>query len=168
MAGPRPRPTEVKRLGGTLRKDRTNPNEPQPARGSVCAPDWLKGEARWAWQQLSEMLGEDGTNVLTQQDRHALMMLCDAYQEYRAARRQVDEEGLMIHQGKYLIKHPVIQVYQDAWRRVRLMLVEFGLTPAARSKTSSPPKQPTDPLGELLARRKAAHEVEADETESEN
>jgi P27 family predicted phage terminase small subunit len=83
-------------------------------------------------------------------------LLCDAYHEYRVARRQVEHDGMMVVRltkaGMVRVKHPLIQVYQDAWRRVRLMLVEFGLTPASRSKTSSRPAEEADPLQELLKR----------------
>jgi P27 family predicted phage terminase small subunit len=156
MAGRRRKPTSAKVLAGTFRKDRANPGEPKPPRGHVTAPDWLKGEARWAWEQLAGQLGDAGTRVLSQQDRHALGLLCDAYHEYRVARRQVEHDGMMVVRltkaGMVRVKHPLIQVYQDAWRRVRLMLVEFGLTPASRSKTSSRPAEEADPLQELLKR----------------
>ena len=156
MAGRRPKPTKLKIVAGTFRKDRGNPKEPKPPTGRMCEPDWLKGEAIWAWRQLSELLGPQGTNVLRRQDRYALMLLCDAYQEYRDARRQVQREGRMIvvstKYGPSMSKHPLIAVAQDAWRRVRLMLVEFGLTPASVSKTSSQAADEVDPLQELLKR----------------
>ena len=156
MAGRRRKPTGAKVLAGTFRKDRANRGEPKPPRGHVTAPDWLKGEARWAWQQLSDMLGENGTNVLRKQDRYALALLCDAYREYRVTKRQVEHEGYTIVRvtkfGMARVNHPLIRVYADAWRRVRLMILEFGLTPAALSKTSAQPAETVDPIEELLKR----------------
>ncbi len=153
--GRRRKPTEIKVLEGTWRKDRANAAEPTPRRGKVSVPDWLKGEARWAFQQLAELLGDDGARVLTQQDRMALSMLCDAYRDYRVARRTVEKEGMQVPNtnGPGMIRHQLIPVYQKAWQLVMGALTEFGLTPAARSKTSARPAEPKDPLGELLNRR---------------
>lgn len=156
MAGRRRKPTSAKVLAGTFRKDRENPREPKPPHAHVSAPDWLKGEARWAWEQLASLLGENGTRVLAQQDRHELGLLCDAYREYRVARRHVEHDGMMVVRvtkaGMVRVRHPLISVYQDAWRRVRLALIDFGLNPSARSKTSSRPEEVADPLEELLKR----------------
>jgi len=120
-------------------------------------PDWLRGKALWAWRQLAEIMGDHGMKVLTRADRHALSLLCDAYGEYRDARKIVDKEGLVItvltEMGPLPRKHPAVAIYQDAWRRVRAMLIEFGLTPAARSKVETSDETVDDPLQELINRR---------------
>jgi len=159
MAGRRPLPTAAKVLKGTFRKDRANPQEPKPPTGRMCEPDWLKGQALWAWRQLSQMLGEQGMKVLTRADRHALMLLCDAYREYREARALVEKEGQVVtvftQTGTRPMAHPAVAISSDAWRRVRLMLVEFGLTPSARSKVKAEEPVAKDPLQELLDRSEA-------------
>lgn len=159
MAGRRPLPTAAKVLKGTFRKDRANPKEPKPPTGRMCEPDWLKGQGLWMWRQLAQLLGPKEMKVLSVADRHALMLLCDAYREYREARRTVEKEGQVIDvENKYgTVKavHPAVKIASDAWRRVRLMLVEFGLTPAARAKVNSEEKAEQDPLEELLERRDA-------------
>ena len=40
--------------------------------------------------------------------------------------------------AKVLKAHPAAQQSADAWRRIRMMLIEFGLTPASRSKLERP------------------------------
>ena len=39
---------------------------------------------------------------------------------------------------KVLKPHPAAAQSADAWRRIRMMLIELGLTPASRSKLERP------------------------------
>ena len=159
MAGRRPLPTAAKVLKGTFRRDRANPREPQPPTGRMCEPDWLKGQGLWMWRQLAQLLGPKEMRVLSRADRHALMLLCDSYREYREARATVEKEGQILDvenkYGSVKVVHPAVKIASDAWRRVRLMLVEFGLTPSARAKVNTEDEVPKDELEELLKRRDA-------------
>ena len=53
-AGRPKKPTNLKVLHGTYRKDRENPNEvfPDPA-ADIQAPEWLPKEARDKWSELA-------------------------------------------------------------------------------------------------------------------
>jgi P27 family predicted phage terminase small subunit len=42
----------------------------------------------------------------------------------------------------------------DAWKRIRAMLSEFGMTPASRSKVGASGPSEADPLEEFLKKRK--------------
>jgi phage terminase small subunit len=121
MSRPR-KPTELKRMQGTLRKSRQNPNEPTPIRGRPDPPDSLTPEARAVWPGLCDIL--DGIGVLTRADVFALHGLAEAYADMVEA-RQLCQDGQRGH-GRY----------SDADRRFLAYLRVFGLTPADRSKVS--------------------------------
>ena len=54
-----------------------------------------------------------------------------------------------------LIKaHPAAVMKSDAWKRIRAMLSEFGMTPASRSKVGVNGPAEADPLEEFLKKRK--------------
>ena len=77
--------------------------------------------------------------VLTEADGFALERLCDCYSEILALRELVDANGRTYEatstQGELVIKaNPAVAMLADADRRFKSYLVEFGLTPAARSK----------------------------------
>ena len=97
-------------------------------------------------------------DVLTLADRKALELLVSAYAEWRDCRDTVRLEGAFFDShtaaGSPTIKaHPAVAAAADAWRRVRSMLVEFGLTPAARSKVSAAEAAVADPFDEWRNRR---------------
>ncbi len=50
--------------------------------------------------------------------------------------------------------HPAAVMKADAWKRIRAMLSEFGMTPASRSKVGAKGPAEADPLEEFLKKRK--------------
>lgn len=88
--------------------------------------------------------------VMTGADPVALGLLCDALADYMAARDVVRKKGTTYETegdaGTMLRQRPEVYIAADAWRRAKLMLTEFGLTPASRAKVSAADVGPTDPL----------------------
>lgn len=153
MPNPR-KPTALKVLHGTNRKDRANPAEPKAGmlRADAPPPDWLSERGREAWTDLLPLLR--GMKVATVADPTALALLCDALAEYVEARSVVAEQGAIYWtRGKVEMQrtHPAVAIAQDAWRRAKTMLSEFGLTPAARSRVSSASGEEQDPLAKWAA-----------------
>ncbi|MGC3891273.1 phage terminase small subunit P27 family [Pseudomonas urmiensis] len=137
MAGRRPTPTELKLVRGNPGKRAINKKEPQPARRIPSAPAHLTNEAQVAWGRLTVLL--DRMGVLTEADGFALERLCDCYAEILALREMVDFQGRTYEttstQGELVLKaNPAVAMLADVDRRFKSYLVEFGLTPAARSK----------------------------------
>lgn len=137
MAGRRPTPTELKLVRGNPGKRAINKNEPKPARRIPSAPVHLTNEAQVAWGRLTVLL--DRMGVLTEADGFALERLCDCYAEILALRELVDLQGRTYEttstQGELVLKaNPAVAMLADVDRRFKSYLVEFGLTPAARSK----------------------------------
>lgn len=144
------KPTRLKVLEGTTRKDRANPAEPKPppARAREAAPRWLRPTSRPWWNRLRPLLVQ--MQVLTGADPVALGLLCDALADYMSARAIVERKGRTYETegeaGLMVRQRPEVAIAADAWRRAKLMMTEFGLTPASRAKVSAADVGPTDPL----------------------
>ena len=107
-------------------------------------PSYLPAKARTAFKKLREILTR--MKVLTEADEHALIMLADAWNDYRDAQRILANEGSTYDSwteggAPMKRKHPMVSIRNDAWRRVQSMMSEFGLTPASRTNVSSALKQ---------------------------
>jgi P27 family predicted phage terminase small subunit len=156
MATPKPQPTEFKKLKGTLQKCRTNKHEPKVKVMKTSAPAWLSPTAKEAYQELSELLVD--MKVLAASDRTALAMLCDAYAEYREARDFIKEKGMTYittsEGGAMHRAYPQVAIASDAYKRVRSMMTEFGLTPSSRSKVAAQGEEVKDPFEEFLNAKK--------------
>lgn len=153
MGAPR-KPTPLKVLHGTNRKDRANPKEPKPADlpKDATPPEWLTTRGKEAWTDILPILR--GLGVMTVADPVALALLCDALAEYVDARAVVRVEGATYWtEGKstMLRARPEVTIASDAWRRAKVMLTEFGLTPASRARVSGAAPGEEDPLEKWAA-----------------
>jgi P27 family predicted phage terminase small subunit len=144
--GRRPKPTVIKILQGNPGKRPLGRREPQPPLGVPPCPRHLRGLARVAWHRIGKQLARMG--VATTVDQDALELLVRAYAEYCRAQAVVDRRGdtytIQTASGRVHRARPEVAIAQDAWRRARLMLIEFGLTPAARARVElDPPTEDT-------------------------
>jgi P27 family predicted phage terminase small subunit len=86
--------------------------------------------------------------VLSEADGEALALAADALADYVQARKVIEKQGhsyeATTEAGAIIVrKRPEVTIASDAWKRARLMLLEFGLTPAARGKVKAVPvRQP--------------------------
>lgn len=155
MAGRRPKPTVLKLVEGNPGKRAINKREPKPRRETPSCPAHLKDGAKVAWGRLSVLLERMG--VLTEADGFALERVCGCYAELLAYESLVDRDGATYSTtstaGETVIKaNPAVSMLADADRRFKSYLVEFGLTPAARSKVHATPDddKKADPLQEFF------------------
>ena len=137
MPGRRPKPTHLKIVSGNPGKRAINKREPQPRREIPSCPAHLGDASKVAWGRLVEML--DRIGILTEGDALALERLCDCYADILACRELVERDGrtytTTTAQGDTLIKgNPAVTQLRAADAQFKSYLVEFGLTPAARSK----------------------------------
>jgi P27 family predicted phage terminase small subunit len=82
--------------------------------------------------------------VLTEADGEALALAADALADYVTARGVIQKKGhtyeTKTEAGAVMVRpRPEVSIASDAWKRARLMLLEFGLTPAARGKVKAVP-----------------------------
>jgi len=141
MAGRKPIPTRMKILRGNPGKRALPANEPRPTAGIPKMPSKLSSRARRAWRSIGPEL--DRMGVLTVADGTALELLCDAYAEWKDARQVVIVDGATYEtvskHGKMTRTRPEVAIAADAWRRIAVMLREFGLTPSSRTKVEAAP-----------------------------
>ncbi len=138
MRGRKPTPTPLKLVTGNRGRRPLNGREPQPARKRPRAPAHLSERARKAWRHVVNLL--DRMGVLTEADAVAVEMMVEAYAEVVAARTELKTFGSLYYEttnqrgGVMRRAHPAVAVLQDADRRVRSWLAEFGMTASARTR----------------------------------
>ena len=155
MVGRRPKPTALKLVTGNAGKRALNKTEPKPRREIPSCPAHLDDSGKVAWGRLSVLL--DRMGVLTEADSFALERLCDCYADILACRILIERDGRTYETvdqgGNTLIKNnPAVNQLRAADSQFKSYLVEFGLTPAARSKVHAIPDDDDkkDPLKEFF------------------
>jgi P27 family predicted phage terminase small subunit len=149
MAGRRPTPSALKLVKGNPGKRPVNKREPRPAMEPPAKPSHLSPFAGEAWDRVAPELHRLG--LLTVVDGVALELLVCAYDDWRTAHDEVTDEGATYEtetaQGGRMVRtNPHVAIRADAWRRVKSILAEFGLTPASRAKIETAPADvATDP-----------------------
>lgn len=152
MAGRRPKPTHLKVVTGNPGKRKLNDKEPSPAREIPSPPEHLT-TGKSSLGKLTMLL--DGMGILTVADTLALERLCDIYADILQLRLTIADEGrtyTVQTDGGFLIKaNPAVAMLADADRRFKSYLVEFGLTPAARTKVKvDGGEKEEDPLNQFF------------------
>ncbi len=148
MAGRKKKPTHLKAVQGTTRKDRDNPNEPVPSTGVAVAPGNLSERGAELFASTSAIL--DGMGIATPDDVSALSLLAFRLDQIEQLQVLVEDGGYTYKTDAGLIKaNPAVGQLSDAMRHAQSLLAEFGLTPAARSKVSAGKKAEENPFAAL-------------------
>lgn len=155
MAGRRPKPTVLKLITGNPGKRAINRDEPNAGRITSGCPEHLHSSGKEAWNKLSVLL--DSMGVLTEADTFTLERLCDCYTDILECRILIEQDGrtytVIGSDGNAIIKHnPAVAQLRAADSQFKSYLVEFGLTPAARSKVKAEKitEDKTDPLAKFF------------------
>jgi P27 family predicted phage terminase small subunit len=121
-------------------------------------PAHLDERAKSEWQQIGGELLELG--MLARIDRAALAGYCVAYSRWANAEEQIGKSGEVLKSEKTgnPYPNPFIHIANRAMKQMKEFLIEFGMTPASRSKVRTPPaKDALDEFEELQQQgRKAA------------
>jgi P27 family predicted phage terminase small subunit len=142
--GPPPKPTAVKKLEGNPGKRRLPKDEPAPPAEEPSCPSWLTREAREEWARITPILRS--MRLLSSADEVTLAAYCQAAAELQLATRHLDEVGRYHDDSKQAMR-----AQRDAFARVKSFLQEFGLSPSARARLSTPAgKDEPDELGKLV------------------
>lgn len=147
--GPPPKPTAVKKMQGTLRKDRANPREPKPTvRGTrYHAPTWLSAEGREEWERLEQELRSLG--VLSELDLAAFAAVCSAVGLAKIAEAELRDALARPRKGSRLVGIAFeLGMARRCWREAVRLGAEFGLTPSSRSRVSGEGHAKMDELDE--------------------
>ena len=143
----RPRlPSAVKKARGTYAKSRAAQNEVTFPVTKLEPPDWLSKRALEEWHRVVPLLYS--VKVLTEPDLIALANYCSVVGVAIKAQEEVNRLGLFaakIHGSKMRRVNPLIKVAQEARTQALRYAIEFGLTPAARSRVmGQPAKSPSE------------------------
>lgn len=148
MARPR-KPNELKILQGNPGKRAIPKTKIKFASEKVAPTMELAGYALEYWRYIKPILEASG--VLTEADSTELTLLCQTWGKYREAFEQLHGEPLVVLSEKgTTYQNPLVGVcnaYRDA---VQKILIQFGMTPAARSAVSAKPDESDNPLAEFL------------------
>jgi len=125
-------------LAGTYRKDRHGGSTTaDPPKGRPTRPDTLKGEARAEWSRMIDRL--ETSKTLSPVDDAVLYRYCQLH-----ARAELLERGLSALRSPFYIDafgnprvHPGFAQLRAHDQVLRHYLVEFGLTPAARTRVKA-------------------------------
>lgn len=147
----RPRkPTHLKLLEGTFRKDRAPKREPKAPKGHPTPPSYLGRVAKAEWRRIIPLLAE--MQILSKADRSVIAAYCQAWQRLQEFERAIDEHGpTFVTEKGYVCQRPEVAMAHKQATLVRQLAAELGLTPAARSRIEVPEKEPPkDQTEELL------------------
>lgn len=149
--GPAPKPTHLKIIEGTFRKDRAPANEPKPKPYVPTCPRWLGHEAKAEWRRIVPELMQLG--LLTKIDRSALAAYCGAYEMWYEAKKSLDEAGTLVQvtESGYVAPRPEVGIINSALKTMKAFLAEFGMSPASRTRVNaeSSPTKTEDPWAEF-------------------
>lgn len=147
-----PKPTAQHKLEGTFRPDRAPAHPFTPELGAPARPEWLDAEGRREWDRVVPVLVKAG--VLAPVDGGRLADYCAAHALAVRASRKYQREGLMVR-PEYGPKatHPMIKIAREARAQANRLGIEFGLTPASRSRLAAPPPVVHDATAEFLGIR---------------
>ena len=150
----KPKPTVLRVLEGNPSKRPLPENEPKPAVGAPSAPKFLSEPARKHWRAVVRQLKK--ARVMTHLDADALALYCETYARWMDATADVQERGMLIEFEKEskaglvytaVEVNPHVSIASKAFDQLRLMMIEFGMTPSSRTKVStvSDGKKKADP-----------------------
>lgn len=143
MVGRKPKPTQLKIVTGNPGHRALNGSEPKSSVVHPKPPTFLSPEAKKGWKALSTWLADAG--ILTQLDTPALEVLCTFYARWKVAEQSVNKlmreaegkigGGLLIHSKKGVyIQNPLVGIANRASEGLMKCLIEFGMTPSARTR----------------------------------
>lgn len=143
-----PKTAEQERLEGYPGHRKVNDSAPKPNRDIPDPPKWMKSVSTRAYHDIVRLVGSDGMRVMGRSDKFALIMLCEAFEEWRNCRDILAKDGRYFESGKVVFddegnqhidnrqikRHPAVGDMQNAWNRIMMGLGKFGMTPYDRQK----------------------------------
>jgi len=129
----------VKVLAGNPGKRPLNVAEPKPELSKGRAPRGLGQEGSKFWRKYAPALAALG--ILTEVDEPGLRMAAEHYEVAVRAATQLHDEDLTLEGRDGPRKNPLVQIMRDNSSALKGWLIEFGMTPAARSKVKREEEQ---------------------------
>lgn len=154
--GPPKKTSSLNGLAGNPGKRGVNESEPSPnPLMDLKPPVFLNLYAKQEWKRIVPKLSVLG--LLGDIDRAALAGYCNAYGTWEEANRLLRKQGLIVEVGKngHLAQNPLLQVVNKQSDMMKGYLVEFGMTPAARTRVAGDSgEDPADGFTDLVNRKR--------------
>lgn len=131
--GRRPEPAQAKVLKGDFRPSRDTHGPRVEMRAPAC-PVWLPKSAKKYWREIAPQLERCGLIGLV--DSAAFAVHCDSVGRYEDVTRKLKSLEQLIDETPqgYHMHSALFTVRNKLWDQVLRSALEFGLTPAGRSK----------------------------------
>lgn len=157
MAGPAPKPTALKIVGGNAGKRPLNKQEPDPPPLlDLTPPKWLPAGARKVWRELAP--DQAAAKMLSAVDREEFAKYVLACWQVRELVDEVVRSPVCVSAtgGEYM--NPRASYLSMMLKTSKALAEQFGRTPAARSRVAINPQGDLfhDPLAEFMRRAPAA------------
>ena len=140
------KPTKLKIIQGTLKAAQRKINDAQPDPEIPTPPDHLNEIALEEYKSISKQLFDVG--LLTGIDKTALAAYCEAYSVWKEAciiRNDLGKTWMTeVTTNGNTIQHPIVGIINQSRKAMKEYLIEFGMTPASRSKVHAADKKKTD------------------------
>jgi len=126
----------IKRLQGTFRKDRENPDQPKPDPLKIApAPEWLDQYGRECWEaHVPHLLNN---RLLTSLGIYMFAAVCERWSTYRRAVDDLKTGLTHMTDSNGLCSRPEVAIAKQAFNDFRQGLQEFGCTPATCGKVTA-------------------------------
>lgn len=147
-SGRRPLPAAVKKAKGTYRPSREKKRNPNEVPVTLGRPDMPKRvakdkEAAEEWTRIANML--EKARALSDADKAMLAEYVMSYSLAVRATEKYQREDIVVATPTGQMKaNPAIAIAQKASAAALRLAIEFGLTPAARSRVSAVPDKEGD------------------------
>lgn len=152
MAGRRPIPTALKLLRGNPGKRPIDAREPQLEPVVLTPPAFLSPVAKAEFRRVAVKLKK--ACIATAIDRAGLAGYAAAYEMFSTATAAVEEHGLIqVSPSGRRSPSAYFTVAMLSLATLRQFAVEFGLTPASRSRVKATGPEKKDPIQELMDRK---------------
>jgi len=131
--GPIPKPTAFEILEGRPGHRPLNRNEPKPRGDAPKCPDHLHEKARKEWRRIVPIL--EALRLIALIDRAAIAAYCQSYGRWIEAEQKLAETSLVIKtKSGNVIENPYYSIAKRERELMHKFLIEFGMTPAARTR----------------------------------
>jgi P27 family predicted phage terminase small subunit len=144
--GPKPKPTALRVFEGDpghLLGKREGEVMPEIVAEIPKPPDWLGDIGKAKWGEVAPALFRIG--CLTVVDVNLLALYCEAWDEFFAARAEIEKSGIVAMSDKGAeYQHPAVGIKNKAIQRIKQLGGEFGMSPASRvGLTVNNPNRPS-------------------------
>lgn len=145
--GPKPKPTELKKIQGNPGKRPLNQGQPKP-KVAVKKPRGMQPLARKLWDEYAPELAR--LEILTGVDSAAFRLMAEHFGFALQAAKQMQEAGLTVASDEGIKKNPLAQIFKDNSLAFKAYAAEFGLTPSSRTRLKVAPEGEQLSLAEQL------------------